>query len=90
MLIAVGSKDGSKREVKLFVVESDTVVWDVRGSVYTSSSLLSSVSNLSGTCLEVEDFLDDSSEASCLDASLGGVGLVGFVWGGEGPFPTCA
>ena len=72
------------------MVESDAVVWDVRESVYTSSSLLSSVSNLSGTCLEVEVFLDDSSEASCLETSLGGVGFVGFVWGGEGPFPTCA
>ena len=81
-----GGKDGSREEVKLFVVESDAVVWEVRESVYISSSLLSSVNKLSGTGLEDEDSFDKSSEASCLEASLG---CVGFVWEGEGPFPAC-
>ena len=68
------------------MVETDVVVWEVTDSVYTSSSLLSSVNKLSGTSLE-EVFLDNSSEVSCLEVSLGGVG---FVWEGEGPFPVCA
>ena len=65
------------------MVESDAVVWEVRESVYTSSSLLSSVNKLSGTSLEEEVFFDKSLEASCLEASLG---CVGFVWEG-GPLP---
>ena len=48
LLIPLGCKDGSRNEVKLFGVESVAVVWEVRESVYTSSSLLSSVRNLSG------------------------------------------
>ena len=68
------------------MVESDAVVWEVRESVYTSSSLLSSVNKLSGTSLEEEVFFDNLSETSCLEASLG---CVGFVWEGGSPFPVC-
>ena len=85
LLIPLGCKDGSKKEVKLVGVESVAVVWEVRESVYTSSSLLSSVRNLSGISLEEEVFFDISPEASCLEASLGSVGVAGR---GEDPFPS--
>ena len=77
LLISLGCKDGSRKEVTLVEVESVAVVWEVRESVYTSLSLLSSVRNLSGISLEEEVFCDISPEASCLEASLGSVGVAG-------------
>ena len=70
---------------KLVGVESVAVVWEVRESVYSSSSLLSSVRNLSGISLEEEVSFDVSPETSCLEASLGSVGVAGR---GEDPFPV--
>ena len=64
-------QSGPREEVKFPIVESDAVVWEVRGSVYISSSLLSIVGKLSGNSLKSEESFDfKSTEASCPEASL--------------------
>ena len=58
-------------EVKFPMVASDAVVWEVRESVLTSSSLLSIVSQISGNSLKSEVSFDfKSTEASCLEAFM--------------------
>ena len=58
---------GPRWEDKLPVVLSEAVVWEVRESVYynSSSSLLSSLCNISDNCLKSEEPFDfRSAEAS--------------------------
>ena len=57
---------GPRGEDKLPIVLSEAVVWEVRESVYnSSSSLLSSLCNMSDNCLKSEEPFDfRSAEAS--------------------------
>ena len=78
---------GPREEVKLPMVESEGVVWEVRESIYTPSSpLLSSLSKLSGNSLKSEEYFDfKSAEPSWLEASMC---WVGFAWGETCLFPV--
>ena len=63
LLIALGSSTlddiGPRGEDKFAIVVSEAVVWEVRESVYnSSSSLLSSPFNMSDNCLKSEEPFD--------------------------------
>ena len=63
---------GPRGEDKLPIILSETVVWEVKESVYNFfSSLLSSLCNISDNCLKSEGPFDfRSAEASWSDATM--------------------